>query len=209
MKADKFKLNAAPAHARRAVGGFDFTDHVRAVAVDMVARLPELSHIDLSRICVTFCQARKRVNYGMQASLTPLRFEGGTTVGKKRGRMFRIQRVNDHAGREMLYILSFYLPRFMDLVFREELITILHELWHISPDFNGDIRRHPGRCYAHSHSQAEYDAEMGQLADRWLAQTPPAVLYGFLEHNFDTLVKAHGGLFGMRIARPKLIPIKA
>ena len=173
----------------------------------MVTRLPDLAHIDLSRVCIAFCQARKRVNYGMQASLTPLRFEGGKTEGKKRGRNYRIQRVNDHAGREMLYILSFYLPRFMDLVFREKLITILHELWHISPDFNGDIRRHPGRCYAHSHSQAEYDAEMGQLADRWLAQGPPESLYTFLHHNFDGLVRSHGTLYGVRVARPKLFPV--
>ena len=46
---------------------------------------------------------------------------------------------------------------------------MLHELWHISPDFDGDIRRHAGRYHAHTHSQAEYDDEMGLLADRWLA----------------------------------------
>ena len=72
---------------------------------------------------------------------------------------------------------SFYLPRFMNLDFREKLITVLHELWHISPDFNGDIRRHAGRYHAHTHSQAEYDAEMGVLADRWLRSRPPDELW--------------------------------
>lgn len=181
---------------------------MRNLSQDMITRLPELSHIDLSRVCVAFCQARKRVHYGMQASLTPLRFEGGALEGKRRGRRYTVQRVQDASGRDMLYILSFYLPRFMDLVFREKLITVLHELWHISPEFNGDIRRHPGRCYAHSHSQAQYDAEMGVLADRWLALQPPETLHGFLQHNFDQLHQRYGTIFGNRLARPKLIPIK-
>jgi hypothetical protein len=188
--------------------GFDFTGAMRAVAADMVARLPaEMSHIDLSRVCVSYCEARTRSHFGVQASLTPLRFEAGATIGTKRGRRYAIQQVRDAAGRPMLYILSFYLPRFMDLPFREKLITVLHELWHISPAFDGDIRRHPGRCYAHSHSQAEYDAEMGRLANRWLALDPPESLYAFLRERHDQMIAARRPVFGTRIRRPKLIPL--
>src|SRR5690606_36014227 len=122
---------------------------------------------------------------------------------------YRVQRVVDDQGREMLYILTLYLPRFMDLVFREKLITILHELWHISPAFDGDIRRHAGRCYAHSHSREAYDAEMGRLADRWLALKPALSLYGFLHQSFDALSAQHGSLYGLRVARPKLIPVES
>lgn len=182
---------------------------MQALAGDMIARLPELAHIDLGQVCVAFCQARKRVNYGIQASLTPLRFQDGNVQGIKRGRRYQVQRVHDAAGREMLYILSFYLPRFMDLVYREKLVTVLHELWHISPHFNGDIRRHPGRCYAHSHSQAEYDAEMGVLADRWVALNPAPHLHDFLQLNFDQLHQQRGPIFGQRVSRPKLIPVKS
>ena len=56
----------------------------------------------------------------------------------------------DAKGVEMLYILKFYLPRFQNEPFEEKLTTIFHELWHISSDFNGDIRRHSGRCYVHT-----------------------------------------------------------
>ena len=64
---------------------FDFTPHIRRVCDDMVARLPELAHIDMSRVAVAFCQARKPVPHGMFASLTPLRFAGGaaTTVAPR------------------------------------------------------------------------------------------------------------------------------
>jgi predicted metallopeptidase len=180
---------------------------MRHVAADMTERLPELAHIDLSRVCVAFTQARKAGPHGLQASLTPLRFPGGATEGIRRGRRYRVQRVVDRQGREMLYILTFCLPRFMDLVLREKLITVLHELWHISPAFDGDIRRHAGRCYAHTHSQKEYDEEMGRLADRWLEQSPPASLYAFLHHDFASIVEEHGALFGMRVSRPRLIPV--
>jgi hypothetical protein len=187
--------------------GFDFTTAIRAVCADMIARLPELAHIDLQRVCIAFSTTRTASPYGVQASLTPLRFEGGALEGKKRGRRYRVQQVRDHAGREMLYILTVYLPRFQNLDLREKLITIVHELWHISPAFDGDIRRHPGRCYAHSSSKDDYDAEMGRLIDRWLAQSPPGELYAFLHRDFRELLREHNGLHGMRVGRPKLIPV--
>jgi hypothetical protein len=186
---------------------FDFTLHVRRLCDDMVKRLPELAHIDMSLVSVCFCQTRKPVPHGMFASLTPLRFAGGATTSLRRGRTYGIQTVCDATGREMLYILSFYLPRFQNLDFREKLITVLHELWHICPRFSGDIRRHNGRYHAHTHSQAEYDEAMGQLADRWLAANPPPALWTFLQHDFRQLAGHHSGIVGMRLRRPRLIPL--
>jgi hypothetical protein len=186
---------------------FDFTAAIRAVALDMVARLPDLAHIDLARVAIAFRQARKPVRHGLFASLTPMRFAGGSLTEIRRGRRIAVQRLFDERGREMLYILNVYLPRFMEIEFREKLITILHELWHISPEFNGDLRRHAGRCHVHTHSQAAYDAEMGRLADRWLALNPPADLHSFLQLTFGKLLARHGGIHGVRIAQPKLIPL--
>src|SRR4051812_30789681 len=100
-----------------AASPFDFTHHIRRVCDDMVARLDELSHIDMSRVAICFCQARKSAPHGMFASLTPLRFAGGAATAIRRGRKVAIQRVCDRSGREMLYILSFYLPRFQNLEF--------------------------------------------------------------------------------------------
>ena len=187
---------------------FDFTLHIRLLAGALVADLPELSHIDMSRVAVGYCQTRKPVLHGMFASLTPLRFAGGAPTARRRGRLHVIQRVFDQSGLEMLYILNLYLPRFQNLDFREKLITVLHELWHISPDFNGDIRRHAGRYHAHTHSQAEYDEEMGRLADRWLATGPEEQLYAFLRHSFRQLASRHAGIVGIRIPRPRLIPVQ-
>jgi predicted metallopeptidase len=189
------------------LSGFNFTLHMRHLCEDMILRLPELAHIDLARVAICYCQARKAVRHGLQATLTPLRFEGGALTTKRRRRLYTVQRLYDHADREMLYILSFYLPRFLDCPLEEKLITVLHELWHISPSFNGDLRRHPGRCYAHSESQKKYDAAMAQLARRWLSLSPPEELYDFLRLSCLQLARRHGGLYGLKVPAPKLLPL--
>lgn len=187
--------------------GFDFTTAMRALIADMIERLPELSHIDLDRVLISFTQTRKRVPHGIQATLTPMRFQQGRRTTRRRGHWYRIQACVDSAGREMLYVLSFYLPRFLDRPLDDKLVTILHELWHISPQFDGDLRRHPGRCYAHSHSQAQYDREMASLSKRWLETNPTRDLYAFLEGGFSELLQVHGRVFGMQIRRPRLIRV--
>ena len=185
---------------------FDFTAHIRTLCADVTTRLPEMSHIDMTRVAVAFCQARKRVSHGMYASLTPMRFENGSLYTMRRGRRYTCQRLVDPQGKEFLYILSIYLPRFMDCPSKEKLITVFHELWHISPDFDGDIRRHEGRCHVHTHSQKEYDAHMESLVDEWLALSPPKHLFQFLRLSFDELNQRHGPICGTKIPNPRLIP---
>lgn len=187
--------------------GFDFTAHMRSMIEDAISRLPELQHIDLSRVAITFSQARKRVAHGLFATLTPMRFENGARTGLRNGRRWRAQEILGPDKQEMLYILSFYLPRFMDVDFQEKLVTIFHELWHISPEFNGDLRRHPGRCYAHTHSQREYDARMAVLASKWLRCQPPEYRYQFLKYRFQELQNHYGRIYGLHVTQPKLIPI--
>ncbi|MCA9237508.1 MAG: hypothetical protein KDA44_18670 [Planctomycetales bacterium] len=186
--------------------GFDFTAAVRALCRDMIARLPELAHIDLPRVAIGVVQTRRDVTHGMYAALTPLRFEGGRTEGAVRGRRYRVQPLRDRAGQDYLYLLTFYLPRFLNTSLEEKLSTVLHELWHIGPAFDGDLRRHSGRCYAHGRSRKEYDAQMDRLAQRWLAQDPPLHLYDFLERSFEELHAEFGGVAGDRWPTPKLIP---
>ena len=152
-------------------------------------------------------QARKRVRHGLHASLTPLRFENGATAGVRRGRRYSCQQLIGASGQEMLYILRFYLPRFMDEDFEQKLSTVFHELWHISPDFDGDLRRHRGRCYMHTHSEAAYNARMKQFSRDWLDRRPSREIYQFLEKSFDQLEGDHGRVVAGRIPRPKLIPL--
>jgi hypothetical protein len=187
--------------------GFDFTAHMRKLCEDIVTRSPAMRHISMDQVAVSFAQTRKPVKHGMWASLTPMRFENGALQERRNGRRYTVQRLFGPGGREMMYILTFYMPRFMDVSFEDKLTTIFHELWHISPRFNGDIRRHPGRCYVHTTSEEEYDRQMAKLARRWLDRQPPEITYSFLRANFDHLQSQFGRIYGVRIRNPKLIPI--
>jgi predicted metallopeptidase len=187
---------------------FDLTGHIRLVCEDMVARLPELAHIDLSQVAFGFCQTRARGGHGIQATLTPMRFENGATTTLHSGKSYTVERLYDRrSNKEILYILSLYVPRFLNHPLEEKLTTIIHELWHISPHFNGDLRRFGGRCYAHGASQKAYDAHCESLARRWLAQRPPAALVDPLRRDFRQLRRRHGQIVGARIPRPKLLPL--
>jgi hypothetical protein len=188
--------------------GFDFTRAMRLLCEDVAARLPQFAHLRIDEIAVTFAQTRRRVPHGLQAKLTPLRFENGSLVTRRGGRAWTVERLyeGDH---EMLYILTFYLPRFLDHSFREKLITVFHELYHISPGFDGDIRRMDGRYHVHTHSQQEYDREMDRLAEQYLRRSPPLELYEFLKFNFRGLCARYGTVVGKRLATPKLIELPA
>ncbi|MEK6269553.1 MAG: hypothetical protein N2B57_02245 [Planctomycetales bacterium] len=185
--------------------GFHFTNRMRSVCEDMASRLPQLAHIQMDRVAISFCQARKSVSHGLQASLTPMRFEDGDRELVQNGQRWRVQQIRNRQNQEMLYLLNFYLPRFQDQPFGEKLVTILHELWHINPTFNGDLRRLPGRCYVHSASEKKYDAFMGTLANEWLARNPSRTAFQFLEMSFDDLQKTYGQVSGLRIPAPKMI----
>ncbi len=189
--------------------GFDFTLAMRQLCEDMAVRLPELRHIDLKQVAISLCRTRKNVSHGIYASLTPLRFEAGAKTIQRRGRRYGVEPVTDATGREYLYILSFYLPRFLNTSLEEKLSTVVHELWHIGPQFDGDLRRHDGRCYAHGPSQQAYDAQMDRLARAWLALDPPSHLYDFLTASCDELIAEYGRITGSHWPNPRLVPMDA
>ncbi len=191
-----------------AARGFDFTRYMHLLCADISQRLDVFGFLRPNEIAYSFSQTRKAGYYGAHASLTPMRFENGSLVGVRSGRRYRAQRLYNKNGCEMLYILRFYMPRFQNLSFEEKLTTVLHELWHVSPDFNGDIRRHEGRCHVHTHSQKEYDRQMRILGLHYISLDPPESLLDPLRLDFHNLAARCGPVFGARIARPKLIPLR-
>ncbi|MBX3411809.1 MAG: hypothetical protein KF708_03760 [Pirellulales bacterium] len=193
----------------RATLGLDFTAEVRRLCSELARQVDELAHIDMRRVGVSLCRSRAEGRFGLQATLTPLRFEGGARIGRRRGRHYRVERCLDESGQELLYVLSLYLPRFCENPWREKLLTIVHEMWHIGPEFNGDLRRFSGRCFAHGRSQRSFDAQVARLVDRWLARKPDLAPFDFLRHDFDELCRRHTTVHGTHYRLPKLIPVDA
>ncbi len=185
---------------------FDFTAAMRLVCADVCERMPDFAHIRMDHVAVSFAQARSNVLHGLQAKLTPLRFENGALITRRGSTEWTIQRV--YSGEvEILYILTFYLPRFFQHSFREKLVTVFHELYHIGPRFNGDIRRMEGRYHVHSHSQHEYDEHMGELVDDYLSNSPPDEILQFLRLPFKQFLKQYGGVVGLKVPIPKMLRV--
>lgn len=185
---------------------FDFNSHMRALSADIAKHCPELSHIDVSRILFGMTQARTGRSHGLQARVTPLRCHRGNLRRQRRGVCYQVQRyIVD--GREMLYLVTFCLPRFLDQPFDDKFVTLFHELFHISDRFDGDLRRHDGRYSVHSHSKKEYDAHMAQLARAYLSRCRDARLHHFMRLNFAELQARHGEVVSTIVPRPKLVPV--
>ena len=185
---------------------FDFTLAMTWLCEVITHRVAEFQHIRMDQVAVTFAQARRRVRHGLQAKLTPMRFEQGALTTTRAGREWTVERLFD-GEQEILYILTFYLPRFLDHSFREKLITVFHELYHISPQFDGDIRRMAGHYHVHSHSQKEYDRHMEVFVDQYLQSEPAREYTAFLKKRFRSLQSEFGEVVGLRIPIPKLIPL--
>ena len=185
---------------------FDICVALRRLCDDIARCHPEFRHVDMSRVAVAYAQTRSPAEWGTQAKLTPMRFERGALTCMRDGRRWGAQQLYLD-GEEMLYILTFYLPRFLNLPFDEKLVTVFHELYHISPAFDGDIRRFAGSCYIHTGSQAEYDRRMVVYAAEYLAQLPQEHFPEYLRYDFAELKRRHGAVIGLRLSIPRLIAL--
>ena len=201
-----FATQSAASNGQRSDEPFDFCVHVQRLVMDIARRCPDFRHLEVPRILVSVTQARAGSKYGLQARVTPLRFAKGHLVRQRRGVPFHIQRyfLGDH---EFLYLMTFCLPRYLDQEFDQKFVTLFHELYHISPAFDGDLRRHEGRYQFHSHSQRDYDHHMAHCARDYLASGSDPNLHGFLRMSFAQLQQRHGTVTGIVVPRPKIIPL--
>lgn len=185
----------------------NLTGALERLVVDIVSRSDELSHISPSKLLICLSTTRNGCIHGVYAKIHPLRFAGGLrSRQERRGRKTFICSMPEvtHKGEEMLYIIYFLFPRFFDLTFREKLITIFHELYHISPDFDGDIRRFHGRNYAHGGPTRKFNAAMGVLADSYMEKIENEELVEFLKFDASGLRTRHKALVGRKLKAPRI-----
>ncbi len=187
---------------------FDYTNALSVVCRDICAKTPIFQKYDLDYVGFSCRTTRNDAQRGVFASLTPLRFEGGARATFRRGAFWKTPNVLDGEGRvKLLYILTIYAPRFLNLSLRDKIETITHELYHISPAFDGDIRRFQGRKYAHGATRKSYDAVVAKHADAWLATDPDPRIWGFLTCDADELTRRFGKVGGWRFPTINLLRI--
>ena len=139
----------------------------RRVAADLARTLPEMAHLKASRILFVAGEARR----SSRATIKPL--------GGKAGHRVVLQ------GRRVLYLITLRPKFFRSSTPEQRVATLLHELLHISPRFDGTLaeeRRHdrlPG---------ASFDKLLEPLLRRYLAAGDPALLAA-LGHDGEVLAR--------------------
>jgi hypothetical protein len=189
----------------------NLTLELERLIAHIAGHVEEFRHIDPRRVLVCVSSTRGGGVHGTYAKIHPLRFEDGTrrkTVRRGlRRHDYEMPRITHH-GVEMLYVVYFLVPRFLNLPFREKLITLFHELYHISAEFNGDIRRFPGKNYAHGSSTRKYNAYMGKLVDAYLGNLTDLGMMSFLEGDMEQIRGRFKAIVARKMAAPRLRLVK-
>jgi len=190
---------------RNNLKGFDFTGSMTLLIEDVVKTHSAFNHLVLKNILVAISPSNGSRN-GVVAKLRPMRFEGGSKTRSVDGREYSAPEVSIK-GNDILYIVYFHLPRFLNHGnHKNKLSTVLHELYHISPVFNGDIRRFSGKNYAHGNSRRGYDDLINIYVEEYINSTLNPELSAFLKYRYSELKRKYGAIYGdmIRIPRSKL-----
>lgn len=188
---------------------YNLTDDISLLVHLMCKRVGRLAHIEPGRILHGVSQARNRSRYGVFAQCHGLRFKHGKREYATRGGHAWQWPVIKVRGNEVLYYITYFLPRFLDQTPHERLHTLLHELYHISPKFNGDLRRFQGRNEFHGNKYADFDG----VVDSILEECQPHIdmeRFPFLVYGFDDLMARFGGVVGNKLKKfqPRKIRLK-
>ena len=185
----------------------NLTLELERLIVDIVRQVEEFSHIDPARVMVCVASTRGGGIHGTYAKIHPLRFENGErTTHLRRGRKTFLCEMTavSRGGVEMLYVIYVLVPRFLDLSLREKLVTLFHELYHVAPALNGDIRRFLGKNYAHGSSRKKFNALMDTFVERYLMTAENRERVQFLDGDMEAIRARHGVIVGRKMAAPKI-----
>lgn len=204
--------------------GVNYTGHLTRLMYDLVARVPELSFIDLSRVLV-FARPGRSSADGAYASCHCLSLptsdpgyffwrDKETGAVTRRTEWFVTKSPEVYFdGRKMNYMISFALPRFTDQTLARsrkrslyprgtadwvaKLDTVIHELYHVDPE-QTCLRRFnkaDGQPSDALHSPTYFE-DVAALAQQYLASNPDQRLLEFLQYDFEGLRARYGGIAG-------------
>jgi predicted metallopeptidase len=156
-------------HAAAAVTRLNVTLAVKRLVRDLAARLPELAHVDASRILVVAGEARR----ASRATIRPAHFDETRRragVGARKKPLIRVK------GRKVLYVITLRPLWFRAATPEERIGTIVHELYHCSTRFDGTLHR--GRVHSRL-PLAAYNRRIRTLLARYLAAAPEEIVRPF------------------------------
>ena len=184
----------------------NITDIISDVIEQITIKSDIFSHIDINRILVCLGSNRGRSREGIYGKLVPLKFKNGSDILKFDGRYYTMPGIMK-SGIPLLYALYFYSPKFFDLPGFEKIKVIFHELYHISPNFNGDIRRLGKIRMAHGSSKKRFDLRFESEVKLFYKYISNTEYMAFLEMDSMSLEKNYK-IYARRMKIPKPIVIK-
>ena len=137
---------------------------------DLSTRSPEFSHLVPARVLVVAGEARR----ASRGSVKPLAFARAKSRDHS-GVRKPVVRVD---GRRMLYCVTLRPLFFRDSRPEQRIETLLHELYHVSPAFDGTLD--PAR--RHARLGRKFSRRFRPLMRRYLRDCPPEVLAPFAHH---------------------------
>ncbi|MBN1114060.1 MAG: hypothetical protein JXA66_01835, partial [Oligoflexia bacterium] len=185
----------------------DYSAAIQNLIGDITRRVHELSYIDPDKVSVILKRSRSKNDEGVWAEVTGLEPEGESLkLTHGRTERFFTSKSLLLNGNMVKYVIEFYVPRFINLPFMEKIITVFHELYHISPKFDGNLRFFSGKNYMHGDSIERYDLYMEYLVSKYLQTNSDYV--EFLKHNYENLRnKAAFKTLGTIVPKPELFRI--
>jgi len=144
-----------------------FSQTVRLLIAHVAATLKEFRHVDPNAILVVAGEARR----ASRGTVKPLCF----AKASRRDRHGRRKPLVTFHGHRVLYAITLRPLFFRKSTPRQRVATILHELFHISPAFDGtlDHRRR------HAQAGDGFDEAFAPIERRYWKRIPPEVLEGF------------------------------
>ncbi len=145
----------------------DLNRAIRELLTDVSVRMHEFSHVQPQRILVVAGEARR----ASRGSVKPLAFAGGKsrdTTGLRKP----VVRLH---GRRMLYCITLRPLFFRASTPEARIETLLHELFHVSPAFDGTLD--PSR--RHACIGGAFRKRFRPLVRRYLRRCPPEVRAAF------------------------------
>lgn len=143
---------------------------IRALMRDLAVRSPEFAHLVPAKVLVVAGEARR----ASRGSVKPLAFARAKSrdAGGARKPVVRVD------GRRMLYCVTLRPLFFRDASPEQRVETLLHELYHVSPAFDGTLD--PSR--RHARLGGSFSRTFRPLVRRYLRHCPPEILAPFAHH---------------------------
>ncbi len=184
----------------------DITEILLRIIEQISANTSSFSHIDTKKILVCLASNKSNTRGGIYGKLVPLKFKNGSDILRFHGKHYTMPAVINN-GIRLLYIVYFYIPKFFDLSPFEKLRIIFHELYHISPEFNGDIRRMGEVKKAHGSSKKKFDLYFEKDARSFYEYIMDTEYMDFLK--MDTVfLNRNYKVYARRMKIPKPVIIK-